>query len=296
MISRTTMSTTVRNFLADLQTNSRELDRAQHQVSTGKRISTPSDDPIGITSSLRIRSGQASTKAWQTNIEDSITWLGATDTALGNGVDVVQRARELAVQGANGTLSTSGKSIIADEIDQLKAQMVEVGNATLGGRYLFSGTKTLTQSFTAAGVFQGTTTNLNREVDLGATVAVNVTGDRFAGPGGATPDIFQTLTQLSADLRSGNNAGIQTAIGNLDAHLTNLNALRGEVGGKSNKLEMTLSRQTTTDLAQGDQLSQIEDVDMAQAITRLQSRENVYRASLGVGGRVLPPSLLDFLR
>jgi len=296
MISRTTMSTTVRNFLADLQNNSRMLDRAQHQVSTGKRISTPSDDPIGITTSLRIRSGQASSAAWQSNIQDSLTWLGATDTALSNALDVVQRARELAVQGANGALSQSGRSIIADEIDQLSKQMVEVGNATLGGRYLFSGTKTQTQAFDPTGAYQGNTGSLTREVDLASTVAVNVTGDRVAGPGGGTPDIFTALTQLSADLRNNDTAAVQSSLATLDAHITNINALRGEVGGKTNKLQMTLDRQQSNDLASQDQLSQVEDADMAQAITELQSRENVYRASLGVGGRVLPPSLLDFLQ
>jgi flagellar hook-associated protein 3 FlgL len=290
------MSTTVRNFLADLQSNSRMLDKAQHQVSTGKRINSPADDPIGITTSLRIRSGQASSSAWQSNIQDSITWLGATDTALGNGLDVMQRARELAVQGANGALSQSGRAIIADEIDQLAKQMVEVGNATLGGRFLFAGTKTQAPAFDSAGAYQGNAGNLTREIDLAATVDVNVTGSRLAGPGGATPDIFTALGQLAADLRSGNNAGIQTALTTLDAHITNINALRGEVGGKTNKLQMTLDRQSSNDISSLDQLSKVEDADMALAITELQSRENVYRASLGVGGRVLPPSLLDFLQ
>jgi len=296
MISRMTMGQTVRGFLADLHGNSRLLDRSQHEVATGKRITTPADDAIGISSALRLRRDQAAGQTYQKNIDDSLTWLSATDVALGNALDVVHRARELAVQGANGALSTTGRSIIADEIDQLAKQMVEVGNASLGGRYLFGGTKTLAPPFDPAGNYLGNTGQVTREIELGATVAVNTTGNRLTGPGAPTPDIFTTLTTLAADLRSGNVNGVQNALNTFDAHLTNVNALRGEVGGKINKLEMSLSRQANFEIDAAEQLSKIEDVDMAEAITELKSRENVYRASLGVGGRVLPPSLLDFLK
>jgi flagellar hook-associated protein 3 FlgL len=295
MISRMTMSQTTRGFLADLQANSRLLDRSQHQVSTGKRITTPADDAIGISAALRLRNDRSAGETYAKNIDDSLTWLSATDVGLSNGIDVIHRARDLAVQGASGALSQQSRGIIADEIDQLVQQMVEVGNAALGGRYLFAGTDTLAPPFTTAGVYTGNTGQITREVELGSTVRVNTTGNRLAGPGAPTPDIFTTLTTLAADLRAGNVTGVGNSLANFDAHLTNVNALRGEVGGKINKLEMSLSRQQTFAIAAGDQLSKIEDVDMAKAITDLKTRENVYRASLGVGGRVLPPSLLDFL-
>lgn len=296
MISRMTMGQTVRGFLSDLQNNSRMLDRTQHEVGTGKRITTPADDAIGISAALRLRNDVAAGATYQKNIDDSLTWLGATDTGLSNALDVIHRARELAVQGANGALSTQSRSVIADEIDQLAKQMVEVGNASLGGRYLFAGTQTLAQPFTGAGAYVGNVGQITREIELGATVSVNTTGNRLLGPGGPTPDIFATLTTLAADLRANNVNGVQASLASFDAHITNINALRGEVGGKINKLEMSLSRQQTFEIAAADQLSKIEDVDMAEAITALKTRENVYRASLGVGARVLPPSLLDFLR
>jgi flagellar hook-associated protein 3 FlgL len=296
MISRTTMSQTVRNFLADLHGNSRLLDRAQREVSTGKRILAPADDPLGIAAALRLRRDQAASATWQRNIEDSLTWLSATDVALGNALDVVHRARELAVQGANGALSASGRAIIADEIDQLVQQLVEIGNATLGGRHLFAGTKTQTPAFDAAGTYLGNGGQLVREIELGTTVAVNVTGDRLAGPGAPVPDVFATLTTLAADLSSGNLTGVQGALQTLDAHIANINGLRGEVGGRTNTLEVTLGRLRNVEVEYGNQLSTVEDADMALAITELKSRESIYRASLGVGGRLLPPSLLDFLK
>lgn len=296
MISRMTMGQTVRGFLTDIQNNSRLLDRSQHEVSTGKRITTPADDAIGISAALRLRNDTAAGATYQKNIDDSLTWLGATDLGLSNGLDVIHRARELAVQGANGALSTQSRSVIADEIDQLAKQMVEVGNASLGGRYLFAGTQTLAQPFTGVGAYVGNAGQITREIELGATVSVNTTGNRLLGPGGPTPDIFATLTALAADLRANNVNGVQASLASFDAHITNINALRGEVGGKINKLEMSLSRQQAFEIVAADQLSKIEDVDMAEAITALKTRENVYRASLGVGARVLPPSLLDFLR
>lgn len=296
MIGRMTVSQTNRDFLADLGTNSRRLDEAQRQVSTGKRISSPADDPLGISQALRLRQDQASTAAWSSNIDDSQTWLSTTDTALDNATQVLQRARELAVQGANGALSTSARATLANEVQGLLGQMVEIGNTAVGGRSIFGGTKTQSPAFSSTGTFQGNTGAITRETGPSQVIQVNVTGQQLMGPGGSVSDVFTTLSQLASDLSSSNQAGIQGSLSTLDAHITNVNAIRGQVGARVNQLELSKSRFETQGIATSDQLSSIEDVDMAQAITDLKTREDLYRASLGVGGRVLQPSLLDFLR
>jgi flagellar hook-associated protein 3 FlgL len=296
MIGRMTVSQTNRDFLADLGTNSRRLDEAQRQVSTGKRISSPADDPLGIAQALRLRQDQASTAAWSSNIDDSQTWLSTTDTALDNATQVLQRARELAVQGANGALSTSARATLANEVQGLLGQMVEIGNTAVGGRSIFGGTKTQSPAFSPTGSFQGNTGAITRETGPSQVIQVNVTGQQLMGPGGSVSDVFTTLSQLASDLSSSNQTGIQASLSTLDAHITNVNAIRGQVGARVNQLELSKSRFETQGIATSDQLSSIEDVDMAQAITDLKTREDLYRASLGVGGRVLQPSLLDFLR
>ncbi len=299
MVSRMGTQQMTRNFLADLEGNYRSLSDSQRQVSTGKRILTPSDDPVGIALALGLRRDQKAGEAWGRNIDDSLTWMNTTDRALDQALDVVQRARELAVQGGNGTLSAESRALIAAEVDSLKSQFVEIGNSSLGGRYIFGGTATDTPPFdptTEAAVTPINTSAINREVAQGSVISVNITADRLQDPPGATGDIFTVLTGLSNALQTSDFAGITAALNDLDVHQDNISALRGEGAAKINRLELTASRFEAQKIATGDQLSRIEDVDMAQAITDLSMKETVYRSALATGARVIQPSLIDFLR
>ena len=298
MIGRMASDQVVRNFLTDLDGNYRALSQSQRQVSTGKRILSPSDDPVGIAIALGLRRDQGATAAWGRNIDDSLTWLDTTDRALGQGLEVVQRARELAVQGGNGTLSTDARALIADEIDSLKSQFVEIGNSNVGGRFIFGGTATDTQPFDPATEMASAPINtglINREVAQGSVMSVNITADRLQDPPGATGDIFTVLSGLATAMRANDSAGMSSALTALDAHQDNISGLRGEGAAKVNRLELTASRFEAQKIATGEQLSSIEDVDMAQAITDLSMRETVYRSALATGARVIQPSLVDFL-
>jgi flagellar hook-associated protein 3 FlgL len=299
MIGRMSSDQAVRNFLIDLQGNYRSLSEAQRQVSTGKRIGSPSDDPVGIAIALGLRRDQGATAAWRRNIDDSLTWLNTTDRALDQALDVVQRAHELAVQGGNGTLSSNARALIAAEVDSLRSQFVEIGNSSLGGRFIFGGTATTTQPFDPATEAAALPINaglINREVAQGSVVSINITADRLQKPPGATPDVFTVLDQLSTALSTDDFAGITGALDDLRAHQESISALRGEGAAKINRLELTASRFEAQEIATSDQLSRIEDADMAEAITDLSMRESVYRSALAVGARVIQPSLVDFLR
>jgi flagellar hook-associated protein 3 FlgL len=299
MIGRMATEQAVRNFLNDLQGNYRSLADSQREVSTGKRILTPSDDPVGVAIGLGLRRDMSATDTWSRNIDDSLTWLNTTDSALGQALEIVQRARELAVQGGNGTLSNASRQLIASEVAGLRGEFVEVGNSSLGGRFVFGGTAIDTQPFDPATAAAATPVNtglINREVSPGAVMSVNITADRLQDPPGATPDIFQTIQDLSNALQTNDTTGISTALDRLDAHQDNISALRGEGAAKINRLELTQSRFQAQTIALGDQRSKIEDVDMAEAITTLTMRESVYKAALATGARVIQPTLVDFLR
>ncbi len=299
MVGRMSSNQAVQNFLTDLQGNYRGLTDAQRTLSTGKRINSPSDDPVGIAMGLSIRRDQSATAAWSRNVADSQTWLNTTDTALAQALDVVQRARELAVQGGNGTLSSNARALIANEVSTLKSQFVEIGNSSLGGRFIFGGTATDTAPFDAtaeAATLPINTGAISREVSQGSVMSVNITADRLQNAPGATGDIFTVLDALATALQTGDSNAIATALTDLDAHQGNISALRGEGAAKINRLELTASRFDSQKIATGEQLSKIEDADMAQAITDLSMRETVYNAALATGARVIQKSLVDFLQ
>ncbi|MFN8121876.1 MAG: flagellar hook-associated protein FlgL [Thermoleophilia bacterium] len=299
MVTRIGSQQMARNFLSDLGKTQVAIADLQRQLSTGKRVSDPSDDPVGVALALNLRDDVQSVQAWKTNVEDSKSWLSATDDALGNFESVIQRAHELTVQGANGSLALNQRAMIGDEILALRDQIVETGNASFGGRYLFGGTQTNRAPMDPAGpglTAPPNTNTLNREVGQGQVMSVNVTADRLVDPPGATPDIFTTLTTIGNALKAGDvTTASNVGIAELDVHIANVNSLRGEVGTKINRLELTSSRFDIDDIARQSQLSSIEDADIAKTVMDLQMRQNVLQGSLAVGARVMQRSLVDFI-
>ncbi len=143
VISRMSSGQIAGSYLSDLRGIYSSLADAQEAITTGKSMLRPSDDPVGIAISLGLRRDSAAVAAWQRNIHDSLTWLGTTDNSLGQALEVVQKAAELAIQGGNGTLSQEARNLIADAVEGLKSQFVEVGNSKFTGQYLFAGLATV---------------------------------------------------------------------------------------------------------------------------------------------------------
>jgi len=299
VISRMSSGQIAGSYLSDLRGIYSSLADAQEAITTGKSMLRPSDDPVGIAISLGLRRDSAAVAAWQRNIHDSLTWLGTTDNSLGQALEVVQKAAELAIQGGNGTLSQEARNLIADAVEGLKSQFVEVGNSNLGGRFILGGTATDTRPFDAAAEAATLPINtglVSREVSRGAVVSVNITADRLQGPGGATPDIFTALDDLATALRANDSDGITGALDVFDVHMDNISMLRGEMAAKINRLELTAGRFDSQKIATNEQLGELEGVDIAEAIITFGQRETVYKAALAAGARITQPSLMDFLR
>ena len=209
----------------------------------------------------------------------------------------MQRARELAVQGANGgALTPDDMAIISAEVDHILSQMVVTGNASLRGQRLFGGELIGTDPFTAAATapgftYTGDTGTMEREYDLGAYVTINTPGQATLGP---------AITALF-NLRNNLNAGNATAVSSndlaaIDLALDTLMAARAEVGAKTNRLESAQGRHDLLQVNLKNLRSKAEDTDLVEAISKFSVQETVYKASLEVSGRAIQPSLLDFLR
>lgn len=295
---RVTDSMLITNFLNDYNNNLERLQKNQNMLSTGKRISRPSDDPVAVATSLRIRTDMTRNDAYTKNADDAKSWLDITDTALNQLGSLLQRTRELAVQGANGTLTQEDMQKIANEIEQLKAQMIQVGNTQYNGRYIFAGFKTTTQPFSETNnSYSGDNGVIEFEVGAGGNkIAVNVTGDKVFDVSGGTSQLLTMMDNLKNALDSGDHQAVSNLIVDVDKQMENVLAVRAEVGAKSNRIDLIKNRLQDDNYNFTALLSKNEDADLAQVITNLKMDENVYRASLAAGARIMQPSLIDFLR
>lgn len=295
---RVTNNMLVMDFMNNYNKNLERLQKDQNMLSTGEKVSKPSDDPVAVASILRIKTEIARNNAYTKNTDDAKSWLSLTDTALGQIGDMLQNARELAVQGSNGTLTQSDMQNLAAQVDQLKQQIIQVGNTQYNGRYIFAGYKTDTKPFSdTSNGYAGDNGAIKFEIGAGGnTIQVNVTGDKVFDVSSGTSQLLTVMDNLSNALRSGDNQTVSNIIGDIDNQIQNILSIRADAGAKSNRVDLTANRLSSDNYNFTALLSKNQDADIAQVITNLKMDDNVYRASLAAGAMIIQPSLVDFLR
>ncbi len=294
---RVTDSLRVSNLKRNIESGLSNLNNVQNQIATGKRVNTVSDDPTGASQALALRAAMVDATQYQSNADSAQSFLTASDGALGDATNVLQQARTIAVQAANGTQSAVTMQGLGAQVTGLIRQLTQDANADIHGKYLFGGTLTQTQPFKApaAGAadptptYVGNSGAVNAILGKGNIMNLSTPGDQaFAGA-------FKALQDLQNNLASGNQAGIASGIGAVDAQVTAVSAVRAGVG--ANLHNVNLLKQNLT-RAQGEYQSadsNIEDVDLAQAYVQLQSATNVYQASLVTTSKAFQYSLASYL-
>lgn len=282
--------------LRNVEANQERVADLQAQITSGSRISKPSDDPTGSARALSFQESIDATDQYLSNINQSSSWVNTTDSALNTVNQVLQRARELAVQASNGTLSSSDRSAVDSEVKQLQQHALSMSQAKYGNSYLFAGTRSeqpgylLAMPSSTAGAYQGNTQNVVREISPGVQMSVNVNPQTTFDP------VFSALNQLEAGLSTGSQTAVQASITSLDTATTAVVSARAQVGAKANRLDMVADRLNATKVSLTGLLSQVKDTDFAAALTNFSMAQNVYTASLKAGAQALQPSLLDYIR
>ena len=282
------------NLLRNMYTNLRGLERASDRLASQKEVRRPSDDPVRVVTSLALRNNLGKVGQYQKNISDAQSWLEITEGALGNAIDVLQRARELAVNGSTDTVPQESRLALAQEVRQLKEQLIQIANTTHGSRYIFGGTRTSEPPY--EGGWKGTDGKLEVRISPEVTIQINLPGGDLFGDenSGAIGTLEKLADLLEDDTKSGTD--ISPVIGELDQVLDKFIAKRGEIGAKTNRMERSLDRLSGTEISVAELLSKAEDADIAKAIIDLKAQENAYRVTLAAGARIVMPTLIDFLR
>lgn len=311
MIGRVTQQGITSTSLRLLQGSLGRTSTLQQQLSSGKAIAKPSDDPAGLVDALRIRSDQRANAQYARNSADGIAWLTTVDTALSTSSTLLINARNLVVQGAStGSLSKSAREAIAIELESLSDAMLEQANTTYLGRPVFAGSADASAGFTtspdtdADGIpefsWNGTAgaASVSRRVSENELVPVDSDGSAVFGDGTAsgTETVFHTLRAAAAAVRSGDSAATADFLTTIDTHHDALLKEIGSVGSRYNQIETAQARLIAAKATLQAQRSDVEDVDLAETIVELQVQQVAYQAALGATQQALQPSLLDFLR
>ena len=277
------------NMLYNLNRTLADMEKSQQMLSNGKALTKPSDDPVKLLRAMKYRTDITQGEQYQRNLEDGLNWLSTTDAALNELTNLLQRVKELTVYGANSSLPQESLNSIAEEIKQIKEQVGIVANTQFAGKYIFGGTEIEKQPWDGS-TLQGNSNGIYFEIGSNIKVQVNTTGSPLF------TDVINTLDQIVSHLNSGDVKSLSSDLGALDTNFNSILAVRADVGARTNRLELMQNRLLTQLETEKELLSKTEDADIPATIIDLKNQENVYRSALAVGARILPPTLVDFLR
>jgi len=282
--------------LGEMLRGQERLEAARERVSSGRRIQDPSDAPNDIAELLRVRAQVAELSRRQDGIDATLPGMKATEAALGDLSAALREVRTLTLQARNGTASAEQHGVLADQVGRIADRARDLANTRVNGRYLFAGTATDGEPFSAGPpvTYAGNDRSLTLSVLEGTLFATNVSGETLRNTRDGT-DLFGNLEQLEAVIRAGDADGMGAALTALDADLEHVVRQRADMGARLQYVQLARERIGDGVLAARERQSQLEDVDLAAAVLEYSTAENAHEATLAVAGRIGRPSLLDYL-
>lgn len=298
MSLRITQNSMNRTQLAGLNMSQSRLQRTQEELTTGKRLNRPSDDPVGTVQALRFRSEQSQLAQFGANISDGLDRLSTADNALGETAAMTSKIRTGVLTALNGTLGPNERKAIAAEVRSLREGLLQQANAQYAGQPLFGGTTPKDNAFAADGSYQGNTLPVLRQVtdSPGDAGQINVGVNGKEAFGDALVKDTGTLDKLAKAIEDGDTAGINAGLAGVDALRDSIQNVQSSVGVRVNRLSGLERLNGKQDDAATIALSKVEDTDFLKAAMDLSIQSNAYQAALSASAKIIQPSLMDFIR
>lgn len=276
------------------QAQSRYMD-AERQVMTGKRLERPSDDPFATGLIVRKNSLKRAAEQVQSNIRVAKDYAGNTEQALGETHGLIRRAYQIAVGAANESVSFEAMQGMASEIEQMQGRMLQLANTRGGsGQFIFAGQENDQAPFAQASgslVYSGDNDPVFIEIGPGESLRVNTDADDLF------IDAYAALEQLKTNLRGGDRSAIAGVdIEELQSQMDVVLVARAQAGSAIQQVERLETAQTRRVDELTKQISDLEEVDMAEAIQSYKLAETAYQAALMASSRGFQLSLMDFMR
>jgi flagellar hook-associated protein 3 FlgL len=304
MIGRVTTQMTASNLLANINQAMDRIDTTQQELSTGRKINQPSDNPYGTSLSLQLNNQLANLDSYSNNVTDGTGWAQAANASLSDVTDSVQRIRELVVQASNGTLTQADMSADAAEVNQLIDQIKQDANTQYNGQYIFSGAATTTAPYQAGSndAYAGDTGQVTRQIGPNTSLAVNAdlssvlgTGQTTSGQPAGDGKLLNTLRNIANAMQSGNSGALSSSLSALDTNLGSLTGLSANMGATTDRLQMAASRIQSLQASDAQSLSDTQDADMAQTEVDFSTEQAALTAALQAGAHIVQQSLMNFL-
>jgi flagellar hook-associated protein 3 FlgL len=274
------------------------LNTVNEKLASQKKINRPSDNPVGAATAIGYRNLLSQVDQYGRNLNTGKSWMDSSESALSQSQDVVTRAKEIAIQMANDSQSAATRSNAAQEVGHLLDQAISLANTRVGGNYIFAGYRTGTPPFLKInnGVidtaqYNGDGHDFQVAIGKDETLAVGRNGQTVF----MDSAFFDTLGGLKKALETNDVAGIQQSLDDLDGALDHFNVQLADVGARANRLETRQGILQSMTLDYKEQLSAVEDADIAEMSMQLKQVEMAYQAALMTTARVGNLTLTNYM-
>jgi len=259
-------------------------------VASGKRINDLSDDPVGLSKSLHLKSKLDEMDQIKRNLSFGKSWLSAAETALNNVQELLTEAKGIAIEMSNSTVGQEERRSAAKVVDNILKEIIVLANSNVNGRYIFSGQNTDTAPFDEDGNYMGNNSGFTISAGKDITIQIGYNGQEVFGT------IFNTLKDFRDSLENNDIDGIQQAIGDLNNEFDNISKWISDVGAKTLRIETKENILDDLELTDKEMVSELEDADIAEAVIDLENIQLAYKAALASSSKIMKLTLLDYIK
>ena len=288
-----------------MSTIQNKLATTQAQMAESKQILSPSDAPDQAAAIQRLKGEVQRQDSHMRTLDVAMRRYTAEETALSASNDILIRMKELGLQAANDTLAPDDRKAVGVELKALRDQLLSLGNTRDdSGNYLFSGTRVNTPAF-AEGVngdvvYQGDQTQTRIPAGVERMVQFTRAGtdvfSRVVRENGQPEGFFNALDQMIQGINGSQTAAIQQGIGDLTQMHDSLTLSQAQNGSDQIVVQSQLDVLGETALRFKSTLSEIEDLDYAEAVTRMNKEMMAMEAAMGSFAKISGLSLFDYIR
>jgi len=294
---RVTPSIQSRNFLEDLARTKTRMDKAQGELSSGRRVNVLSDDPYAAGQASEIDAVSSENAEFIANNDQLISKFGFLDSTLQRLVMSLENAQTLSAQALSGTTTAESRAALAEGVSGVRKQVLSMANTQYNGVFLFSGTRRpAADAFidNAPGfTYNGNDEAVYQKLDRSTTIQTNVTGqDLFGDP----PAVLDVLDALKTAIDNNDPTAIRAEAANLETLANRFNSLGAIVGERIQLAEQTQSRLREHNLALKKETSRLTDANLVESISDFNLADQAVKVSLSSQARIEQLSLLDYLR
>jgi flagellar hook-associated protein 3 FlgL len=304
MSNRITPEMITSSTLNDINSSLAALERTTNELSSGKTILEPSDNPYGASRVIELQSQLDGLSSYANNAQEGIEWENTASSAMSNMNNVLQSVRQLLVQSSNGTYNQGDRESIATQVQQLTEEVKQDANTQYAGQYVFSGTKTTTAPYKqgAEDAYQGDNGAVTRAIGPAMSVSVSTEISSLLGNGQASGDgkLLDTLRTISEHLKGGTSEDV-SALGSsdlekLEGSIEELTQLQATTGSVTDQLQTAANRIEGLQASITATLSNTRDANIAETSIAYSNEQAAYEAALRAGASIVQESLLQFLQ